>query len=231
MITANILFWVGVVILSIIFLIWCLGIVRTNHDAYSDIDVACAGSVDNSYPESVKVKIPTDPMTDNKNVPDAIKYTLKRYIVKGNSMQYANIHTDDIVYVAPVSAIDFKLPAITLLSFTPKTPGNACHKIRRTWQIVDADISLEDFKSNVLNILCSEQFVELRREIGDRCPSDSELVDIALASLSRYRDAHPDLREHILISTTFRTERNRLEFSVHPVSAIAGIVAYVTRRR
>lgn len=216
--------------LIIVFLIAVIGIIlanRANGKSMSEEEVVCAGSVDNSYPETIKMKLMNDPMI---GLTPEERNSLRRYVVKGNSMQYANINTNDFVYVkdSGIDAIRQNLPKICLLMFSPKSPKLANKKIRRTWRIINSDISDADFETTLEDILNSERFNELRSIMGTRCPSDNELKRIARESLGRYRNAHNLQQEELLLSTTYRTERNRLEFSIHPSSSLQGIVAYVS---
>lgn len=230
--TYTILFWVGVAVLAAIFLIWCIGIVRANHETYSELEVACAGSVDSSYPEKIKIKLPDESRYGHSGISGNATASLTKFIVKGNSMQYARIHSDDIIYVSHVDPDTLRnsLPKITLLDFKPTEAGSACHKIRRSWRILNSDIDTPDFISEMNRILASSQFADLRVLIGEKCPSDNELMRIALESLRKHQDRGTKSGD-ILISTTFRTERDRLEFSIHSLADLKGIVSYVVRRK
>ena len=230
--TSITIVWICIGILTAIFFIAVIGIIcvnKANKTTLSTERVACAGSVDIAYPATVKIKLPNDPLLFSPNISREERESLKRFIVKGNSMQYAKINTNDFVYVknAGIDDIRHNLPKICLLMFSPKSPHLADRKIRRTWSIINSNISNKEFEECLDNILRSDNFCELRSTMGDKCPSDEELKSIAFNSLNRYRVNHTDPQE-LLLSTTFRTERNRLEFSIHPSSSLLGVVGYVS---
>ena len=139
MVATQILFWIGIGIMVSILTACIIGICRVRQASCHSFEVACAGSTDNSYPDTVSIKVSRSLInTNDQRTP---------YIVKGNSMQYANINTDDIIFVTQSSPdlIMDGLPKVTLLSFTPTNPGGASHKIRRTWRIVNASIDDDSF--------------------------------------------------------------------------------------
>lgn len=231
MTNSNIMFGIGVGILLLIMLVSILGILRVRRRTYSSFHVACAGSVDNSYPDKISVKVSKDLIRAN---PEKIPY-----IVKGNSMQYANIHSDDIIFVRSISPeeIGNTLPKVTLLSFCPGNSWAASHKIRRTWRIENDSIDEDSFRNSMQTILDSTIFEQLRNELHDKCPSDEVLMQGALRSLRDFRQKHQNNYnasregEKILISTTYRTERDRLEFSIHSSNSLQGIVTSTMRRK
>ncbi|MDE7421011.1 MAG: hypothetical protein K2N35_12470 [Muribaculaceae bacterium] len=232
--TSTTIVWICASLLFVIFVIAMIGIFHANkafRTTSSVEKVACAGSVDNSYANTVKIRLPHNPMKTGVDTSKRDLSSLARFIVKGNSMQYANINSDDLVYVreTDVDSIRKDLPKITLLSFTPKSPGMADRKIRRTWSIIKSDVCDRDFDEILNSILNTPEFFELRNRIGDKCPSNDMLKKIAIDSLDRYRQKHSsDTIEDLLLSTTFRSEQNRIEFSIHPASALQGVVAYVS---
>ena len=229
------LFWIGIFLLGIILVIATIGINHAKKDALSSERVVCAGSVDNSYPATVKIKLPKDPIQSYNGISQEEIRSLSRYVVKGNSMQYASINSNDIIYVrnTDVDTIRHNLPKVTLLKFEPKSKEKADRKIRRTWSVVDSDISDESFGEVLRSVLNSEQFRELRSTMADRCPSDDNLKTIAFDRLHKYQQTHAldnaePQKEELLLSSTFRTERDCLEFSIHPSSSLQGIVACVS---
>ena len=228
----QILFWTGIGILGSILFACIIGIRQAKRDSYSSFEVACAGSTDSSYPDKVSIKIPKNLINTNNE--------RTTYVVKGNSMQYANINTDDIIFVTQ-TAIDYisnDLPKVTLLVFPKAKEGGASHKIRRTWKIEDASIDDDSFRHSMHNILTCPLFDQLRNDLQDKCPSDEILMQGAMESLRKFRQKyslnHSPLSEDsskILISTTYRTEKDRLEFSIHSSDNLQGIVTSVMRRK
>lgn len=237
MLNTNILFWIGVVILASILIIAISGILKAIRDSHTSLTVACAGSIDNSYPDHVSVKMPKD-FISSKIKTDLSTERPIPFLVKGNSMQYANIHSDDIIFVVNKKSSELNniLPKVTLLSFTPGNNWSASHKIRRTWMIEKASIEENCFRNSMRTILASPLFEELRNELRDKCPSDEVLMEGAVRSLRKYKEKNQQKNksqsgdELILISTTYRTERERLEFSIHPSSSLQGVVTSVIRR-
>lgn len=220
----------GIVILAIVLAVAIFGIVKVSRDSYSDLPVACAGSIDGNYPANVRVKLPNDFNPKDKHIGNSDSQDLRSFIVKGNSMQYANINPNDIIFVSPLDADSItNLPIITLLSFKPKNRGMASYKIRRTWKLVDADISIYDFDSVMDEILSSKEFLKLSDEMGRRCPENHQLKAIARRRFSEFKASSGfNPQDRFLISTTFRTERDRLEFSIHSVNSIEGEVTMVS---
>ncbi len=216
-----------------IFIIAVVGILRANKankEFMISEQVACAGSVDYSYPYSVKVMLPCDPLKTAGSIPQEEVKSLSRFIVKGNSMQYADIHSDDLIYVKKSNVEDLRnnLPRVTLLMFHTDSPDIANKKIRRTWEVIKYSVTNEEFNKILESVLENDQFKELQRTMGDKCPSNDELKQIAFDSLHQYRQGHASSEDELLLSTTFRTERDRLEFSIHPSSSLEGVVVYVS---
>lgn len=229
----TVLFVIGLLILLAVFLVWMAGMMRRRNDDAMLIDVACAGSVDSDYPAKAMVKNPQGSVPlENKQLSDHLK-ELKKFVVKGNSMQYAKINSDDIIFVEPISLDSLKndLPRVTLLSFTPSADDRVGFKIRRTWKVVSRDISRKDFHEILDQILASDDFKSLKNEMGHRCPQDDELKQRAYLNFRDKRAGSSSEDNEILISTTFRTERDCLEFSIHPSSSFKGIVKYISRRK
>lgn len=234
---STIIVVICIVILFAILIIILSGIYRANkanRESISTENVVCAGSVDNSYPATVKIKIPNDPKKYGGNISKEEMDSLSRFIVKGNSMQYAKINPNDLIYVKEMDlgTLRHNLPKITLLKFDAKSPKLADKKIRRTWSIIDSNISDDDFNDTLDTILGSATFHELRYDMGQKCPSNEILKRVALERLHNYKEAHyhnnEDAIEDLLLSTTFRTEDDCLEFSIHPASALQGVVVYVS---
>lgn len=230
---SSTIFWICIGLLVAILVIAMIGIDKAVKDSLTSENVVCAGSVDNSYPATVKIKLPFDPIRKDKSISEEEINSLNRFIVKGNSMQYAQINSDDIIYVKSIDldTLRRELPKVTLLEFIPNAEGKAYNKIRRTWSIIDTCISTEDFENTLVSVLNSNKFAELRRQMGEKCPADNQLKAMAKQRLLKYRKSLSDNTPHqnpkLLLSTTFRTEKNQLEFSIHPASSFKGVIAYV----
>lgn len=226
----DIIFWVGSLILIAIFIIWLRGVRKAKASRYRILDVACAGTLDPYLPAKERVKL--DLENAECNCRQQIQDGQKAYLVRGNSMQYADIHNGDIVYVDSVNIEDLKqsLPKITLLTAKPERENGAGFKIRRTWKVLSKEIGEAELNSAMQEILNSVQFSNLRRKVGPHCPGDEDLKAQAVEKLRIARQN--EQKEALwLLSTTYRTQSQRLEISLHPVSTLQGIVTCALRRK
>lgn len=226
----DIIFCVGSLILIAIYIIWLRGVRKAKASRYRILDVACAGTLDPYLPAKERVKL--DLENAECNCRQQIQDGQKAYLVRGNSMQYADIHNGDIVYVDSVNIEDLKqsLPKITLLTAKPERENGAGFKIRRTWQVLSKEIGEAELNSAMQEILNSVQFSNLRRKVGPHCPGDEDLKAQAVEKLRIARQN--EQKETLwLLSTTYRTQSQRLEISLHPVSTLQGIVTCALRRK
>lgn len=223
----NILAFVGAAILFAVAVILVKGFVKLHkiQTGYTSLRIACAGSGESEYPfseiinnsmlERVKAFI------DSQKEPDL--YT--PYLVKGNSMQYANLKPDDILIAkrTDMHAMRSSFPSIVVVDVKNANAGECKYKIRRAWDIVNANASEIEFKKIVDTTLYSEQFSALRERAKEKCP-DEDTLRCEIISEFKKRQTNGDF----LLSTTYKTDEERIYFSLHSITSIAGVAEFVS---
>lgn len=191
------------------------------------VPVAYAGSCHNNMPKSSFLKAELiDRLKSSIASKQQKKKDLKPFIVQGNSMQYAEIKSGDIVFAnEQLYSFGTTLPQIVVLSI-PSAGNNPAFKIRRTWRIIDADSNSISVREKVEDTLNSPKFEELRIRVADRCPADSVLINEVL---DKYNALPTEIRsKKLLLSTTYRTEDQKIGFSLHNAEDLVGVVEYVS---
>lgn len=221
----NILFWIGVAMLAAVAIVWAVGFRRTVATANCLIEVACAGSHERNYPFAEVVRRNSIQQIQRwiDMQPSPGRYMA--FVLKGLSMQFANLKTDDIVvvrkYDGNVSALRF--PALMVFAIRNARPGACAFKIRRAWKLVDWRSSAADFHRELQGVLASADFAKLRSIAGAACPTDDCLIAVAKNKYSKFKKENPT--SDFILSTTYRRDNNRIEFSLHPLSSLKGMVA------
>lgn len=227
MISFNTLFILSI-ILGILIITGCVwGYWSLN----ATITVACAGSSDSRYPNSVKIDRAILQQINQFIATLSPSYSYQPYIVKGNSMQYADIKLNDIVIVRRVSGLTEINPAnrIVLLKDS-KAQSDKCHyKIRRAWRIIDANLDVESFETIVREILASESFSELSQRAADKCPSANCLTKQALSKFISRKQENRNESTRYLLSSTYKSDEGKIQFSLHKTTSVQGIVEFVQR--
>lgn len=220
-----IIFWVSAFTLGIALLIYCAMLVCASRKI--SVPVAYAGSCHNKLPKSSFLKADLiDRLKSSIASEQQKKKDLKPFIVQGNSMQYAEIKSGDIVFAnEQLNSFDTNLPKIVVLSIA--SPDNKpAFKIRRTWRIIDADSNPNSVRQKVENTLNSPKFEELRIRVADKCPDDNVLINEVL---EKYNSLPEEIKsKKLLLSTTYRTEDQKIGFSIHNASDLVGVVEYVS---
>lgn len=227
--TKDILFYIGCASLITVALIIVINFTKLYRyqrfqKRRSDVKIACAGSGESEYPysehfrnsELAKVRA----LIDSQKKPEL--YT--PYLVKGNSMQYANLRPDDIVIAKRQDIrVSEAFPRIVVIKID-ETEANECnYKIRRAWDVVDSDTTEQDFSRIVDAVLASEKFALLRERAQEKCPTNEEMKTEIMTGFRNY-DGEGD----VLLSTTYKTDIGRIHFSLHAASSVAGVVEYVS---
>lgn len=153
------------------------------------------------------------------------------YLVQGDSMQYCDIHTGDIVF----SRKGFRLsdlnrfPSVVILKNQKATREQCQFKIRRAW-VVCAD-NLEDsaYIEIVKEVMKSPEYLILKERAKNIYESDDKMLEGFLVKLEEYRsNRKPDsLGQSIVISSTYDVDNKKIRFSIHRTSSLMGIVKYV----
>lgn len=152
------------------------------------------------------------------------------FIVKGESMQFADIHDNYMIFVKEKHDIDF--PKVIVLRREAAPKDQVQYKIRRGWQFSN----VREAEIVVKKILDSKEFDIIRR----LQPYDNDgamFDDFVKKRLERYKREHPfsesegDRYFNVIISTTYHTEncpeeedRGKIRFSIHPTSLLVGEV-------
>ncbi len=153
------------------------------------------------------------------------------YVVKGNSMQFCNIHTDDLAFVRKDFRISDlkKFPSVVVIRNTAAKKDECQHKVRRAWAILQGSVSDEEIKNCVNTIMTTSKYDELRQRLGDKYESDEVMISDMMERWNKFKGTHSDsLREDIVISTTYDVDKQRIHFSVHRASSIIGVVEFRT---
>lgn len=196
-----------------------------------EYDVACAGSNNHSSCSKVEsIDIEACNFCDKKgNLLNVSKYDC--FVVHGNSMKYAGINDQDFIFVQKdfsLSSIDNEaLPLILVIKYREIEEGKAKYKVRRTWYRGTIDDNFDQVLSRVMS---SDDFSKLKKERG-YITDDWMLKDFMEKRLEGYKNVYyqdgqcPEAYKDIIISTTYDTENDEIHFSIHPSSAIVGIVS------
>lgn len=154
----------------------------------------------------------------------------KQFIAKGESMQFADIHDNYMIFTQQPK--DFKFPHVVVLRREIAPPDQVQYKIRRGWQFCNID----DAEEVVKQILKSKEF-DIIRNLKPYDGDDILLEDFKNKRFKRYIEEHPFARScsdkyfKVIISTTYHTEncpddedRCKIRFSIHPASLLEGEV-------
>ncbi|MBR2946397.1 MAG: hypothetical protein IKC18_06960 [Bacteroidaceae bacterium] len=153
------------------------------------------------------------------------------FIVKGESMQFADIHDNYMIFVDKEKR-DIDFPKVIVLRREAAPKDQVQYKIRRGWQFSN----VKDAENVVKNILASKEF-DIIRKLQPYDDDKSMLEDFVNKRLARYIKEHPfsnsegDRYFDVIISTTYHTEkcpneeeRGKIRFSIHPASLLVGEV-------
>lgn len=222
----NMIFGVSAVVLCGVFLTYCIMLFRASRKIY--IPIAYAGTVHDEVQSKSMVNSAT--ITRLKNAIHSRSNDskhLKAYMIKGNSMQFANIESGDIVFAEDcnTSTLINEFPKIVVLRHSAKEKGPT-FKIRRAWRILPQDSDRNLIATTMYDVLSSKKFDELRELIGEKCPSNDVLISELLSKYDKLK-ANNKI-DTLLLSTTYRSNEGKIGFSLHPVSSIAGVVVYVS---
>ncbi len=231
-------FWTGIV-LSILFVTLLLWGGRQTRLARMSVQstlenqslwTACAGTLD-SEKEDIPDKYISVSLRHNRFLTkdgrpiDTEDYV--GYVVKGNSMQFGKINTCDVVFTRKgfkPSDLD-DLPKIIVLKILDAKPDSCCHKIRRAWRVCK-DSEGDALYGYLDEIMSSEAYKKLKKDMSGIYTSDEEMRNIFTEKLDRYKDKYKIREREIVISTTYNVKEGRVEFSIHPLSSVVGIVEY-----
>lgn len=240
MIDTTILGYVILIALGIFFILFAITIISTAKsrrkkqkiicDSNYIYPTACAGSPAVDIPASASA-LPLEYVEfkdKDGNVMDPNDYL--HFIVKGESMQFADIHDNYMIFVKEKHNIEF--PKVIILRREAAPKDQVQYKIRRGWQFSN----VKEAESVVKKILDSKDFDIIRR-LQPYDDDESLLNDFINKRLVRYTKEHPfsDSEDNryfnVIISTTYHTEncpdeedRGKIRFSIHPASLLVGEV-------
>ncbi len=201
------------------------------------LPTVCAGSSKKYKPikaEEEVVSLKYNTFTDEKGLKLNIS-DYSAYIVAGNSMQFCDINEGDLLLAS--KAADERdmeeLPAVIVL-LDPKADKTLSQfKLRRAWRICSDQLSDEEFKDILKEILELDTFKQLKKELEEKgfSRSDEELINDFFKKsgrLERYKSKYKtNVSQKIVISTTFDTDDEEIHFSIHQLSKVVGVKKYV----
>lgn len=223
----------------VIFLVLFIGgiILNKKNDVILDrLPTVCAGSFDEKIPKTV-------PYVSLKNNDFISGFGLGNeklkiddydsYVVSGNSMQFGDIHTDDLVFVPKgFQSSDLnEFPAVIVLrNSEAKDDKKKCQfKLRRAWERTRSDMGSEEIKDMVSDIMNSSKYKELKNRVGRRYGGDDVMLDDFTSRWDNFQSSHGDSpNEDVIISTTYDVKKKKIHFSIHRASSVVGIVKYVS---
>ena len=190
--------------------------------------VACAGSNDKSACTKVEaIDIEACDFRDkNGNILNPALYNC--FVVHGNSMKYAGINNNDFIFTPKgFSQEDIgTFPEIIVIRYREPCENKPLYKIRRTWYKGNIE---DNLKTHAQEIISSTEFFKITRQEGYK--GKEWMLDDLSARIEKYKNTYsengiyPKEYKNIILSTTFDTENTEIHFSIHPVSAIVGIVS------
>lgn len=228
MVIGNYIFWISSIALCAVFIIWCIGFFTRAKSV--GVPIAYAGSLHGHHVSDKR--IPSDiisKLTENVQVRLKPGVKLQPYAVSGDSMQFANIVSGDIVFANYSELENISFPKIVVLSDPENGRKASNFKLRRAWGEISSNATSGVFEGKLNEILHSEDFMALRQQVGQKCPSDS---DMKLLAIDKFNGFSKDERVcDFLISTTYRRSTDKIEFSLHPKNRLKGLVEAVCSPR
>lgn len=233
----GIIILVAFIIFLVLFIMAIVATLRVRKNKRSLINekeckypTACAGSPIKDVPPSAS-SFPLDYIEfkdKDGNILNPANY--RQFIARGESMQFADIHDNDMIFTQQHK--DLKFPHVVVLRREIAPPDQVQYKIRRGWQFCNIDNAEEIVKQ----ILQSKEF-DIIRNLQPYDGDDTLLEDFKNKRLVRYIKEHPFARSSedkyfkVIISTTYHTEncpeiedRCKIRFSIHPASLMVGEV-------
>lgn len=229
MMYTGFILWLAIFALGCIFLYCCWLILRSFRT--EKISIAYAGTVHDHPQVSSKVNAKAvDYVIDKIKSQVSPEVNLIPFLVEGNSMQYADIHTGDIVITKEISenseAYNDLLPQVVVIKDN-RSDTKDVFKLRRAWTIVPCSITSKDFSIIIETIIASKKFQDVKLLVKDKCPDDGTLMEGAMKKFSDFKCMQDNF---VIISTTYRTKEDRIGFSVHSLQDVIGVVVSVAAK-
>lgn len=152
------------------------------------------------------------------------------FIVKGESMQFADIHDNYMVFSNKNTHPVF--PAVIVIRREAAPKDQVQFKIRRGWLSCNVNNAMDMARK----IVASKDF-DIIRNLLQYDGDEALLADFENNRLRRYLEQHPFSSEendryfNVIISTTYHTdnsanveERGKIMLSIHPASLLVGEV-------
>ena len=193
-----------------------------------NIPIVFAGTAYGKLPVSTKVNAKAiDILIDQVKAYTARNEDLRPFMVEGDSMQYADIHNDDIVLTKKTELNNESLPKVVVIKDVNPN-SNQSFKLRRAWKVIPNDIDIQTFRTMIGCIINSDKFKEVKNLVGEKCPTDTELTDEIIGKFTALNKSEG---QSYLISTTYRTKEKKIGFSIHNLEDVAGIVAFIESKK
>lgn len=153
------------------------------------------------------------------------------YLVQGDSMQFCDIHTGDVVFARK----DFRLsdlskfPSVVILKNQNASPGQCQFKIRRAWVVCADNLNDSEYVEIVKDIMQSPDYLILKDKAKNIYESDGKMLDGFMGKLNEYRSNRVlnTFGQSFVISSTYDVDNKKIRFSIHRTSSLTGIVKYV----
>ncbi len=236
----NMLLWIGILIMMgfLITYIWGDNATRKNVNKIQKVlaggmmPTVSAGSHYKEIPSqiqsiSTKYNLFKNPFGQALNTTD-----YNSYLVQGDSMQYCNIHTGDVVFAQKDFQLSdlTKFPSVVILKNHKATPEQCQYKIRRAWVVCADNLGDSAYVEIVKGIMRSPDYLILKDKAKSIYESDDKMLDGFMGKLRKYRaDGNTDsFGQGIVISSTYDVDEKKSRFSIHRASSLIGVVRYVT---
>jgi len=226
---------IAVTLLFVAFLVWMAYTIWQSRRIGVALPVVCAGNpTDDADTEVKTVSLDNFALVDENGKELDLENTYEAFVVSGESMSLAEIHEGDLVLSKKGMRFgrDIQFPDIFVLDREHPKDKEPKVKLRRVWAVCKLNASNDAMKESLQQIFSMKDFKVLQ---NDSCyPGDDSMVDQFINyRLPLYRKEHPGCERagspnfFAVISTTLRTNKHEIGFSIHPVKAIRGRVDYV----
>lgn len=230
--------WVGIILIVTFFATYIWGENRTRKNliaiqkklAGNKLDTVSAGSHYKTIPPQMK-SVSTEYNLFKLSSGESLNTEdYSAYVVQGDSMQFCDIHTGDIVFARKNFRIEHlsKFPSVVILKNLKASPTECQFKMRRAWKICQDNLQESECVDMIRQIMASSAYLNLKEKARDIYESDEVMLSGFIKKLSKYRGETKPCGQEIVISTTYDDDNKKIRFSIHPASTLIGVVEFVT---
>ncbi len=235
----EIILWAGIIVILLFIAIYIWGETRTEENvkaiqkglARGPMNTVSAGSHYKDIPRQKECVSPKYNLFRDSYGHQLPTAEFDSYLVQGDSMQFCDILTGDVVFAKKgfrVSDI-LKFPTVVIIRNLKAAPDQCQYKIRRAWSICPNNLDEAAYKEIVKSIMASPDYQILKAKASDIYESDDVMLDGFMSKIKGYQDnCDPSSPAHdIVILSTYDVDNKKIRFSVHSASSLMGIVSYV----